>query len=309
MNDKDRMKLVIAETDKFIDSQLDTRGFPSLQPLPNDKFEPHDKHGLSNVVVSEKSKLRDLADNPPADVIARIAEETGDLTLAENILEAREESVAIAFVNSHPSYYRSDWNYERLRAHLDDKHQEFNLENLDAAFGYLTRTGQLEVQPGQARQLDESELLSVINKAKSNQIEEAVTEYLTFTFPDAGDTWDDENLFLSDTRTVAARNAACKFVWFHSHPQVQDSAEFRQFEKTFLKNKIVHTIADYEAAWSAYEQYDRQIRREDLFSQPAAPAWADLEELNDAEVETLTHKTRRARAKQIIAARKGSSIA
>jgi hypothetical protein len=306
LSEKDRARIVAQETAAFLSpgfGTLDLSGSPDLVPLVEDKFAPYDAKGFNNVVVSEKSKLRDLAENPDAETISRIADETGDADLAQHILDEREGAVAENFVASHPSYYKSDWNYDRLRSYLEDKHQEFNAENLDAAFKHLTRTGQLEVKPGQARSLDESELLSVINLAKTNQIEAAVTEYLTFTFPDAGDTWDDENLFLSDTRTVAARNAACKFVWFHSRPQVQDSAEFRHFEKTFLKNKVVHTIADYDAAWSAYEQYDRQIRHEDLIREPAAPAREDLESLTDAQVEDLTIRSRRARAQQIIKAR------
>jgi hypothetical protein len=313
LSEADKKRIIAQETAAFLSDglgTLDLSGSPDLMPLVEDKFAASDSKGFNNVVQSQANQLKALAENPDQDTIARLAQETGDPDLAQHILDEREGAVAENFVAAHPSYYRSDWNYDRLRSYLDDKHQEFNAENLDAAFKFLTRSGQLEVKPGQARNLDESELLSVINLAKNNQIEQAVTEYLTFTFPDAGDTWDDENLFLSDPRTVAARNAACKFVWFHSRPQVQDTVEFRQFEKTFLKNKVVHTIADYDAAYAAFEKYDRQIRREDLLrdSQPVGPARADLEEMSDEQINSLTHKTLNARAKQMIAAR-GRAIA
>lgn len=307
-----KARIVKEQTEAFLTDgfgTLDLSGSPSLQPLSNDKFEPQDKHGFSNVVMSERNRLRELAENPDQDTIVRIAEETGDPDLAQNILDEREGAVAENFVATHHGYYRSDWNYERLRSYLDDKHQEFNSENLDAAFKYLTRTGQLEVKPGQARNLDESELLYVINLAKNNQIEDAVSQFLGYALPDAADVWDDDTEFLSDPRTVAVRNDACRFVWFHSRP-VQDSAEFRAFEKTYFKHRPVRTIADFDSAYVAFEKYDRQIRREDLLhdSQPVGPARADLENLTDSEVESLTHKTLQARAKQMIAAR-GRAVA
>jgi hypothetical protein len=312
LSEADKKRIIAQETAAFLSDglgTLDLSGSPDLMPLVEDKFAASDSKGFNNVVQSQANQLKALAENPDQDTIARLAQETGDPDLAQHILDEREGAVAENFVAAHPSYYRSDWNYDRLRSYLDDKHQEFNAENLDAAFKFLTRTGQLEVKPGQARNLDESELLYVINLAKNNQIEDAVTQYLTYALPDAADVWDDDTEFLSDPRTVAVRNAACRFVWFHSRP-VQDSAEFRAFEKTFFKNRPVRTITDYDAAYAAFEKYDRQIRREDLLhdSQPVGPARADLEEMSDEQINSLTHKTLNARAKQMIAAR-GRAIA
>jgi hypothetical protein len=308
LTEQDRAKLIAIETSKFLDDgfgQLDTSSFPHLNPLPDAKFEAHDKHGLSNVIVNESSGLRALADNPDAETLQRLSIELNDPDLAEKIRDDQEAAIAVEFVRTHPSYHKSDWNYERLRDYLEDKQQDFTLENLHAAFLFLTRTGQLETKPGTARELDESDLLNVINAVKNGDLETGVGLYLDAAFPGAADTWDSSEDFIQDVRTVAARNKATRFVWFHSRPDVDDTREFRQFEGSFFRLRPVRTVADYDAAYSAFEKRSKEVFRDSIIHDSKPPTAENLDELSDSEIETLTQRSLRSRAQQMKRERRG----
>jgi hypothetical protein len=141
------------------------------------------------------------------------------------------------------------------------------LENLDLAFKTLTRAGELETKPGTAKALQDHEALAVINLCKSGQLEEAIAQFLTFSLPGAERRWSDTNEFVTDPDTVAVRNNACRFVWFHSHT-VQDSPELKAFEKQWFRARPIKTVADYQTCYEAFLQHEKEAERERIVFGP-----------------------------------------
>jgi hypothetical protein len=303
LSERDKARIAAQESAAFLDAnfgQLDLSGSPDLRPLPNDKFEAADSHGLSNVVVSGSNKLKELADNPDSELLSRIAEETGDPELAEKITEERELGEARAFMASTPSYYRDDGNYAALRHYLDDRNLRFTAANLKIAFTALSRAGELVMRPGHAKRLTDSEQLHVIALCKNAQLEDAVSQYLDYALPDADEQWSDSTAFLTDPATVSVRNQACYFVWYHSRP-VQDTPEFREYAKSFFRSRPIHTIADLDDCYAAFEAHSREGYREEIIrgTEPPPVSPDSLEELSDEQVQDLTRQTLQARARQI----------
>jgi hypothetical protein len=308
MNEKDRARIVAQETAAFLNDgfgQLDLSGSPSLRTLPDQKFEPSDSEGLNNVAVSGSNHLKALADNPDPETISRIAEETGDPDLLHRITEAREVAEAQAFMAAHPSYYRDDDNYARIREWLDEHQLQFTSVNLATAFRALSASGDLLMRPGTAKSLTPNEQLHIISLCKNAQLDDAVAQYLDYSLPDAGDHWDNTTEFLSDPSTLKVRNDACKFVWFHSRP-VQDTPAFREYEHVYFKHRPVRTVADYDDAYAAFQSHAKEIQRDRMIqgTEPKAPSVADLDDLSDDQVADLTHSSLQQRARQIIKARR-----
>jgi hypothetical protein len=308
VTEQDRARIAAQQTKSFLDEnfgQLDLSGSPSLQPLPNETFQPSDAKGFNNVVVTGTNLLKQLADNPDAEILERIAEETGDPDLVEKIRKDREGDIAEEFVRTHKSYYPTDYNYRRIREYLDEHKQDFTAASVDAAFKFLSRTGQLETRPGQAKRLDESELLYVISLVKSGQLADAISQYLEFALPNADETWDDQDEFLSDPRTVAVRNEAVRYVWFHSQP-FDDTPEFRAFEKSYFRLRPLRSYDDYVNCYALFDQQQRSIQRDEMIrgTEPAPVTPEALDSLTDDQVNSLTAQTIRQRAQQLIRERK-----
>lgn len=238
MNEKQKAQLIEAETDAFVYDgfgQMDLSGFPELVKPPLDNFATEDKHGFSRLVETGSSGLRALAENPDSESLARIAEETGDENLAAKIRDEEEGRIADEFVRTHPTYYRTDDNYNAIRDYLDERRQPFTLSNIHGAFIELTRTGGMISIPGCAKPLSASEKLQVINLSKSGRIEDAISQYLDYALPDADRHWQNGTEFLSDPSSLDVRNAAVRFVFFQSQSHVRDTDEFRTFEREFFK--------------------------------------------------------------------------
>jgi hypothetical protein len=88
MNQETRAKIIQEESSRFLDSQfagLDLSGSPDLANPIEDKFEPCDKDGLNNVVLSGTNLLKALAENPDREALEQIARETGDPGLVERL--------------------------------------------------------------------------------------------------------------------------------------------------------------------------------------------------------------------------------
>lgn len=308
MTEQQKLQLIAAETAAFLNDgfgQLDLSGSPDLVPLPNEEFASHDRKGFNNVVISGTNLLKELANNPPEDIIERIAQETGDPELQARITEGRETTVAEHFVRSHSSYFKSDNNYESLRQFLDDRNQEFNEANLDVAFKSLSRSGQLETRPGQARNLSESDQLHIISLCKAGQLDDAIEQYLDYSLPDASKFWNDATAFLSDPETLPVRNKASYFVWWHSRSGVDDTPEFHAFGKAYFRLRPVHTVQDFDDCWAAFEKKNKSFHRDQLFHEaPVTPD--DLNDLSDDAVTKLTHSVLQKRAKDIRLARRRS---
>lgn len=300
-----KARIVKEQTEAFLTDgfgTLDLSGSPSLQPLPNDKFEHHDKFGLNNVVQSQSNQLKELAENPDQETIARIAAERNDPALVERVKDDLEGSIAEEFVRTHPSYYRSDENYTAIRELLDSKTLAFTLVNLGWAYEYLVSRGELEMRPGTAKALTQSEQLAVINVVKSGSLNEALELYLSYSWPDAEETWESAEAFLTSPETLPIRNKAARFCWFYARP-IEYSDALEAFQERWFALRPVITIQDLDECYKAFQASEKEAFRDRLIHDEPQPQRADLENLSDAQIEDLTIRSRRARAQQIIAAR------
>ena len=311
LTEKDRARIVAQESKAFLDEsfgqQLDLSGSPDLVPLVDQPFSPSDRHGLNNVQVPGSNSLKEFASNPDDETLTRLSQETGDPDFAEHVRDEQEGAIAETFVRSHPGYFRSDDNYNIIREYLDSNNLPFTSENLDLAFKTLARSGQLEMKPGTAKSLSESEQLHIISLCKAGQLEDAVSQYLDYSLPDAEEHWSNTTAFLSDPNSLTVRNQACKFVWFHSRP-VQDTPDFRAYEKVYFKHRPVRTVADYDDCYCAFEAHDKVIQRDraiygDAQREPDE-AVEQLNDLSDVEVARLTQSTLQTRARQMLKARR-----
>jgi hypothetical protein len=296
------------ESDAFTSEQfgqLDLSGFPELQKPPLDSFTTPDPHGFNRMVETGSRGLRELADAPDAETLSRIAEETGDENLAAKIRDENEGIIADEFVRTHPTYYRTDDNYNSIRDYLDERRQPFTLSNIHLAFTELTRTGAMISIPGCAKPLTPSEKLHVINLSKSGRIEDAISQYLDYALPDADRHWQNGTEFLSDPSSLDVRNAAVRFVFMQSQSHVRDTDEFRTFEREFFKRRPLQSFNDYKEAYRQFEQSEKlSFRSRILADDEPAP---DIESLSDDQVGDLTRKTLHARARQLIQERRRKS--
>jgi hypothetical protein len=300
-------------------SNLDLSSSPSFyRRNVSDEFQASDKDGLSNVDcsglpkfnASRSTAVKDVAPtpttnrlaafvgNPDVDSLARVAKETGNADLIAEVTDQREEAEAVAFIQANPDYPREDASYELMRAWIDDHRLEWTSQNLTKAFRSLCRSGQLQAV-GSARNLTASQKLLVIASAKTGKIDEAISQYLDYSLPNAEDNYIDANDFLSDVRTLPTRNEAVAFVWYQSRP-VQDSDEWRKFQKRYFRLRPVVTINDLDQCWDAFLKDDKVLQRERLmFAQPEAtpPTTQELNALDDEGVDKLYHQTLRHYAK------------
>ena len=288
-------------SDKDGFNNVDLSGIPNFNKPQTEEFAAADRHGFNNVVLSGTNKLKELAGNPDAETLQRIAEETGDAELAEKVKEDLEEREAIAFVNSHPTYYKDEDgdNYAALREYLDERKLPFTAANLDIAFKALCRAGEMKMQPGTPKVLSHTERLHVITLAQNGQLADAISQYLNYALPSAEEDWADETTFLSDPNTINVRNNAVRFVWFHSRAGVQDSDEFRGFEKKFFRNRPLRTIELMDTCYEAFQQEYKSALRNKLLSpnepNTSAPAGRQqsLDDLDDESFDRLYHGTLR----------------
>ncbi len=304
MDEQTRQRLIAEESSKFLNdgfAPLDLSSSPDLQAKPSEGFGP-DRHGFHNVDMGQANPLKAFAQNPDDDALARVATETGDPELADKFRDDTEGAEAEAFVASHPAYFRSDENFEAIKDYMDEHRLAFTRENLHTAFVTLSRAGRLETKPGTAKSLSEQEKLHVIALCKAGQIEDAISQFLDYSLPDASDLWENETAFLSDPDTLSVRNRACYFVWQQTRP-VLESEEWHTFLKSYFRNRPVRTVNDLDQAWVQFQQHERSAFRSQLLSpdhneSPSPKQITDgLDDLNDDEIEKLTTATRRHRAR------------
>ena len=284
-------------------NNVDLSGIPNFNnPTEEMATEDGDRHGFNRLVLSGTNSLKALAENPDSETLQRIAQETGNSELAEQVREDLEEREAIAFVNSHPTYYKDEdgENYAALREYLDERKLPFTAANLDIAFKALRRAGEMKMQPGTPKVLSHTERLHIISLAQNGQLADAISQYLNYALPSAEEDWTDETTFLSDPNTINVRNNAVRFVWFHSRPGVQDSGEFRGFEGKFFRNRPLRTIELMDACYEAFQQEYKSALRNKLLSpdQPtnasaAAGRQQSLDDLDDESFDRLYHGTLR----------------
>jgi hypothetical protein len=193
MNQETRARIIQEESSRFLDSQfagLDLSSSPNFANPIADKFEPCDKDGLNNVVLSGTNQLKALAENPDREALEQIAKETGDPELVERIQDDREVAEARAFMAANPSYFRSDDNYDIIRNYIEARGMVFNRDSLAVAYKALSRAGKLEVNPDTPRPLTDHNRRAIALQAASGDVEGAVGRYLQNRMPQqAAEAW------------------------------------------------------------------------------------------------------------------------
>jgi hypothetical protein len=309
MDVRTKERIATEEAARFLDGQfgqLDLSGSPDLTNPTNEKFEEADKHGLNRIDTSGlpvTSKLKEFLTDPDAESLARVADETGNPQLQEELDDIREEQAALEFLRTHPTYYKNDTNYQLMRDWLNEHGLPFDAPNLDKAFRALTRAGELETRPGTAKELSESEKLYVVTLVKNGQIDGAITQYLAYALGDLEERWESPEDFLSDPNTVKVRNAAVSFVFFHSRP-IQPSPAWTEFQRRYFRLRPIYTLADLDHAWAAFQQQEKDATRNRIIHgnhEPTQQAPSDvqrsLDEMDDGELEKTYRATLRAYAK------------
>jgi hypothetical protein len=299
MDQQTRTRIATEESARFLDSNfggLDLTGSPDLLHPTTEKFEAQDRHGFNKIDTSglpTTNQLRTFIENPDAESLQRVGEETRNPDLLAEVTDLREEAEAQAFVQAHPEYQRDDGNLDKIQSWLSRRGLEFKRDNISKAFKALVRSGEMQAI-GAARNLTQSQKLTVMASAKSGQIDDAIAQYLDFAFPDADERWADSAEFLSDVDTLPIRNEATAFVHYHSRP-IQDSPEWETFKRTYFKRRPMVTLADLDQCWDAFQKQDGLAQRDRLFAAPheTAPTSAEIDQLDDAGVDKLYHQTLR----------------
>jgi hypothetical protein len=134
---------------------------------------------------------------------------------------------------------------------------------------------------------------------KTGQLNEALGEFLAYSLPRIDNDYVDPTEFLSDPATVSVRNAAVSFVWFHSRP-IQDSTEWRQFQKKYFRLRPIFTLADMDQCYAAFQTDQRSLTRERIIHGEAerVPQASDLDALDDQQIDQLYHGSLRRYAAQ-----------
>ena len=99
----------------------------------------------------------------------------------------------------------------------------------------------------------------MISLVKAGQLDDGLSTYLSYSLPDANDQWRDMTEFFSDPSTLAVRNNACYFCWYHSRSAVQYSEEFESFQQQYFKLRPIITISDLDSCYEAFQANERSV--------------------------------------------------
>src|SRR5579872_1618196 len=307
MDERTKARIAAEESHRFLANfqpydadglnNVDLSGTPSFQPVVSDKFEPSDKDGLNNVDVSgmpTTNRLKAFIASPDDESLQRVGQETRNPDILAEVTDKRETREAEIFLRATPDYVKDDDNFDLMVEWISAHGLEWTAANLSKAFRSLVKSGQMEALGGN-HNLRESEKLHCLSIAKSGRLDEAISTYLGYAIPNADEKYIDADEFLSDPNTLDLRNQAVEFCWFHARPAVTDTPDWHRFKKTFFRGKPAITVPDLDAAWSAFEKQGTAIQRERLiYGQPdIPPTVAELDQLDDAGVDSLYHKTLR----------------
>jgi hypothetical protein len=321
MNQETRTRIIAEETAKFLDpsfAQLDLSAFPDLSHPAPEVFATEDRHGLNRVVVSGSNQLKALAENPDREALEQIARETGDAGLIERLQDEREDVEAKAFVSEHPSYYRTDANYDSVREYIDERGLAFNRQNLAAAYKVLSRTGKLQADPDTPRPLTERDSRAIALQAASGDVEGAVGRYLQLRLPQqASEMWMYSTSLQEALDTVAAPEykrlleEAVYYCWGHGRANYSPTHQRRQFIQEYVAGRIP-TARLLDEAWAACQAAEKDALRSTLFGQ-VTPSQTelqqpDLDNLSDAEINKLYTGALRKNAVEAVRQRRGVGI-
>jgi hypothetical protein len=322
MNHERRARIIAEETAKFLDpsfSQLDLSSFPDLNHPAQEEFATQDKNGLNRVVVSGSNNLKALAENPDREALEQIAKETGDPGLAARLQEDREIAEAKAFMATNRSYYRTDENYETVRAYLDDRDLPFNRDSLATAYKALSRAGKLESNPDSPRPLSERDSRAIALQAASGDVEGAVGRYLQLRLPQpASEMWLYSTSLQEALDTIAAPEykplveEAVRFCRSHGRANYSPTRARRQFIQEYVAGRIP-TARLLDEAWAACQAAEKDALRSALFGQVTpAPTQTeqqpDLDSLTDKEIDRLYNGALRTNAIEAVRQRRGVGI-
>jgi hypothetical protein len=324
MNQETRARIIQEESSRFLDSHfagLDLSGSPDFANPITEKFEPCDRHVLSNVDVSglpSTNHLKQFVNHPDMETLARVAGETGDQQLIERVNDERENTEAKAFMAAHPSYYRDDNNYETIREYLDEHDLGFNRQNLAIAYKALSRTGKLQVDPDTPRPLTERDSRAIALQAASGDVEGAVGRYLQLRLPQqASEMWMYSTSLQEALDTVAAPEykrlleEAVFFCWGHGRANYSPTRARRQFIQEYVAGRIP-TARLLDEAWAACQAEEKDALRSTLFGQ-ITPSQSgleqpDLDSLSDSEINRLYTGELRKNAVEAVRQRRGVGI-
>ena len=320
MNHERRARIIAEETAKFLDpsfSQLDLSSFPDLNHPAHEEFATEDKNGLNRVVVSGSNNLKALAENPDREALEQIAKATGDPGLVARLEEDHEVAEAKAFMSANRSYYRTDENYETVRAYLDDRDLPFNRDNLTVAYKTLSRAGKLETNPDSPRPLTERDNRAIALQASAGDVEGAVGRYLQLRLPEqASEMWLYSTSLQEALDGIAAPEykglveEAVWFCWSHGRANYSPTRARRQFIQEYVAGRIP-TARLLDEAWAACQAAEQDALRSALFGQVTSSdpeRQPDLESLSDTEINRLYSGALRRNAVEAVRQRKGVGI-
>jgi hypothetical protein len=322
MNQETRAKIIQEESSRFLDSQfagLDLSGSPDLANPIEDKFEPCDKDGLNNVVLSGTNLLKALAENPDREALEQIAKETGDPGLIERLQDDREVAEAKAFMAATPSYYRDDDNFDAIKDYLEERDLPFLRENLATAYKALSRAGTLQVNPDTPRPLTERDSRAVALQASAGDVEGAVARYLQLRLPETvSEMWVYSTSLQEALDAIAApeyKRLVAEAVWFcwgHGRANYSPTRDRRKFLQDYVAGRIP-TARLLDEAWAACQSAEKDSLRSALFgqvtpSQTGVETQPDLDSLSDTEINRLYGSALKKNAIEAVRQRRGIGI-
>jgi hypothetical protein len=322
MNQETRARIIREESSRFLDSQfagLDLSGSPDLANPIADKFEPCDRDGLNNVVLSGTNQLKALAENPDREALEQIAKETGDPKLIERLQDDREVAEAKAFMAATPSYYRTDENYDAIREYLEERDLPFVQENISTAYKALCRAGTLEVDPATPRPITEHNRRSIALQAASGDVQGAVGRYLQLRMPQqASEMWMYSTSVEEALDSIAAPEykrlveEAVWYAWEAGRPNYSPTRARRQFIQEYVAGRIP-TARLLDEGWATCQAAEKDALRSALFGQVTpgqneVSQQTNLDDLSDQEINRLYTSTLRTNAVEAVRQRRGVGI-
>jgi hypothetical protein len=311
---------------------IDMSGYPDFNKLPpEEEAQPHDKHGFNNVDFGPSIKgIQDFCNNPPVDVLERIAAETNNPELANQIATQRTGDIAMQFVNSTPEYVASDENFEAIVKRLCfannqtvltrlDTNQAavelyilgyWTVENLQAAFNELVQDSALEMPEGTLRnlspqQLNECELLAV-----TNRLPDAIATYIKYRIGedicDAMSQQEQKDVLTSPAyRDLLFETAVWAFT--QVEPSVVINDEMMEFAKPYLKGRYP-SVPLLKAVYAEYLKQVEDERRYGVISPSTPVTQENLDDLSDAQINDLKSRTLREFSRQVKNPKRGAII-
>jgi len=302
-----------AQTAAFIDDRfapLDTRGLPNFQQtLPLEDAE--DKYGFWRLEdATDKSKgLREFLRQPPQDTLEEIAPHNP--AVAADLADRRMLAEFRKFQRTHPGYFAVEENRVQMLDWLQHHNAAFTADNLTKAYAALTRSGSLEVRPGQTRDLTEGERLTLARQVVSGDPAGALHNYIMWRLGSAEnlenvDSYQQFEAIINNPRYRSILDQGAWDIWRwgnHEYDGTIDQ-EFRQWAVRASQGKPL-SVPFLNTLWNRYQESKRLATRDAILgigankgnvAEPeAAP---DLDSLSDDQINQLRQDTLRAYSRQ-----------